>query len=47
MTIGPWIHVLSIMTVDQTDLNQRIPLAEEELPWIVDVAKCQGGTGGG
>jgi hypothetical protein len=44
MTMGPWIHVLSIVTVDQTDLDQHVPLAEEELPQIIDLAKCPGGT---
>jgi len=41
---GPWIHVLSNVTVDQTDLNQRIPLTKVELPWIVDMAKGLGPT---
>jgi hypothetical protein len=45
MTMGPWIHDLFIMTIDQTDLDQRFLLALEGLPQIDDVTKCQGGTG--
>jgi hypothetical protein len=45
MIMGPWIHGLFIVTIDQTDLDQRFLLALEGLPRIVDVAKCQGGTG--
>jgi hypothetical protein len=44
MTMGPWIHVLSIVAVDQTNLNQCIPLVEEELPRITDVAGYQSGA---
>jgi hypothetical protein len=47
MRMGPWIHGLFIMTIDQTDLDQHFLLDLERLPWIVDVAKCQGGTGWG
>jgi hypothetical protein len=36
--MGPWIHVLHISAVDQTDLNQRILLVEEVLPGITDMA---------
>jgi hypothetical protein len=42
--MGPWIHVLSIVAVDQTNLNQCIPLVEEELPRITDVAGYQSGA---
>jgi hypothetical protein len=36
--MGPWIHVLSIVAVDQTDMNQGFSLVEEVLPWITDMA---------
>jgi hypothetical protein len=44
MTMGPWIHVLQILVVDQTDLSLGILLVEEVLPRIVDVVGGRGGT---
>ena len=44
MTMGPWIHGLSIMTIDCTDLDQRFLLVLEGLRQIVDVARYQVGT---
>ena len=44
MTMGPSIHHELILALDQTDLNGGFSLAEEELPWITDVARCQVGT---
>jgi hypothetical protein len=40
MTMGSWIHELFIVTIDQTNLDQRFLLALEGLPWVDDVAKC-------
>jgi hypothetical protein len=44
MKMGPWIHGLSIMTIDQTDLDQCFLLVEEVLPRITDVAGYLVGT---
>jgi hypothetical protein len=46
MTMGPWIQVLSIVAVDQTDMNQGFSLAEEVLPWITNMAGGRWGRAG-